>query len=171
MQPFAAGRRRPPPEGTSVADREQEPDYTSTIANPASPEGLKQVAAQGYIASQETGPDGQKLQPWYGNSYINAAQNWYGGRNVEGENNGWSTDFMSKAMDYYKDVERRTSTTLDTLPNPTISYNMFDTTLPGNERATGVATWSDPRGRWKVGDVFEDGKKRSNLYDLSLIHI
>ncbi len=165
MQPFAAGRRRPPPEGTSVADREQEPDYTSTIANPASPEGLKQVAAQGYIASQETGPDGQKLQPWYGNSYINAAQNWYGGRNVEGENNGWSTDFMSKAMDYYKDVERRTSTTLDTLPNPTISYNMFDTTLPGNERATGVATWSDPRGRWKVGDVFEDGKKRSNLYD------
>lgn len=130
------------------------PSYAATATDPAAPEGLRQVAA-------ESQANDNGLQPWYGPSYVGAAQDWYGGRNIEGTNNGWSTDFMARAFDYIGLIEDRSGATM----NPTISWNMFDVAQQGNEKATGVATWDDPQGRWKRGDVFDNGVRVRNLYE------
>ena len=109
--------------------------YEETAKQPAAPAGLRQVARE----QVRTGAD----NPWFGPSYVNAAQEWYGGRNVLGENNGWDNDFMSAAFSYTQDRE----TTAGREKNPTIVWNMFDTSVKGQEKATGVATWDDRQGR------------------------
>ena len=134
---------------------DEAPDYGATIANPASPVGLRQVAAEGAYSQSEG------LQPWYGNSYTNAAQDWYGGRNIEGQNNGWSNEFTLNAVAYAKDVEARAGVNRD----PRVVFSQFDTSLPGNEKATGIAAWDVPEIGQRRGDVFENGVKKQNLYE------
>jgi hypothetical protein len=142
--------------------------------NPAAPEGLRQQAGrfaqeQAAAESPEVGRWGQAaqgLQPWAPpDSYAEMAQNWYGGQNTEGVNNGFDTAFMQATFDYIGSKEAEAGR----LKNPTTMWDMWDTSKPQNAKATGVATWDDPtgRGRWKVGDVFEGGRRRegANLYE------
>ena len=138
-------------------------------SNPAAPEGLQQAADR---ADAKENPQGEwaqraaKLQPWTPpDSYTEIAQQWYGGQNTEGVNNGFDNGFMQATFDYIASKEAEAGRT----KNPTTMWDMWDTTRRGNENATGVATWDDPSGRnrWKVGDVFENGKRldNGNLYE------
>ena len=141
--------------------------------NPAAPEGLRQQAGRFATAAEEAevaptrwGAAGQVLQPWAPpDSYTELAQNWYGGQNTQGVNNGFDNGFMTATFDYIGQKEGEAGRT----QNPSSMWNMWDTSARGNEKATGVATWDDPtgRGRWRAGDVFENGQRRegANLYE------
>lgn len=137
---------------------------TSRQPTPGQPVGLDQVQEE-----QAAG----RLQPWQmpTGSYVDVAQRWYTGANSEGMTNGWDTEFYRTASQQraaFLDKAIQTGDAswytrwLDTNPNsPTY-----------NKDATGVALWNDPTafGRGdgqgiKVGDVFEDGRWVSNLYE------
>ena len=133
-------------------------------STPGQPLGLGQV--------QESAGAG-RLQPWQmpTGSYVDVAQQWYTGANNAGMSNGWDTEFFreaSRQRGYYLDESIRTGD-----PNQYLRWLDVNPNSPTyNPQATGVALWSDPTaygrgdgGGTRVGDVFENGKWVSNLYE------
>lgn len=114
-----------------------------------------------------------RLQPWMmpTGSYADTAQRWYTGANNEGMANGWDTEFYRKASEqrgYFLDKAAETQD-----GSWYLRWLDVDPSSPTyNRDATGVSLWNDPgaygRGDGRgirVGDVFENGKWVSNVYE------
>jgi hypothetical protein len=136
-------------------------DYERAARNPANPTGLTATYERvgGGVAA---GPQPGGFTPWTPTtSMAESAYSWYSGANPTSGRNGWDTDFyneMFRQVDHYQRLAAERD-------DPTQFYKWL---VPGNQRATGVAMWDDPEGRFKFGDVFVKGKvqKGQNLYDV-----
>ena len=142
---------------------ELEPDTLSPWQdNPeaftGTPTGAAQVAPDVAAAQQEQAAGGP-LSPWNPVDFTSAAQSWFGGRNVEGERNGWDSDFYRKMDAQTQEWEKKAQEA----GSPSLYFQRFNTEV--NKEATGIAFWDDPASKVRAGDVFEDGKKVSNLID------
>ena len=122
------------------------------------PTGAAQVAPE-VAETQAALAAGQPLSPWNPVDFTAASKSWFGGRNVEGERNGWDSDFYRKMNAQYEDAQKRAAAE----NNPNIFFDRFDPKV--NKEATGVVTWNDPARGLRAGDVFEDGKWVNNLVD------
>ena len=71
------------------------------------------------------------------------------GRNLEGQQNGWNTQFMSSFVQNYNKA-------IDKGENP---INWF------RDKKDGIALWDDEPAGIKFGDVFQGGRKIENIYD------
>ena len=77
-----------------------------------------------------------------------SSQEFITGRNTQGVQNGWNTEFFQTFYnDYSKAIEDGTA----------VSYF--------RDKRDGIAQWDDPDAGIKFGDVFQGGKKVENLYD------
>jgi hypothetical protein len=127
--------------------------------NPGQPTGVGQVAPE-IAANQQAQANGQQLDPWAAVDFTSASQSWFGGRNTEGTQNGWDSAFYQK-MIAQQDEWLKKAKDAD---SPSLYYQRFDTSV--NKEATGVVTWDDEARGLRAGDVFEDGAKTGNLFDL-----
>lgn len=133
--------------------------------NPVAPTGLQQTASR--FANEQTSwaQAGQGLQPWLPEaSYMETARSWYGGANPNSTQNGWDNNFIDKAFEQqYNYLEQSFKPDEQGVRHPSLYYKWLD-----DPDAHGVATWNDPKGRFKVGDVFVAGKKQEgqNLYEV-----
>lgn len=141
-------------------------DYTNleqlqnAAKNPAAPTGLQQTATAGTPAGGSK-YDYSNLQQLAGDrpsgsEFVDAAQSWYTGANLEDPENGWSTDFMQTAFEQQAQAQQVAMESQD----PTKVFDWYK-----RDDATGVIGWNDPAGNLWVGDVFQDGKKVGNVYD------
>ena len=110
------------------------------------PAGLMQQAAN----PQAPAP-GQQF------TFINNAQDWYGGANAQGTQNGYNTTFMNEV--FRQQNQAAQNGTLD---------KVFE-----RPDATGVVSWDytgkDSKGNtrnFKFGDVFSKGEYIGNMYDV-----
>ena len=71
------------------------------------------------------------------------------GRNLEGQQNGWNTEFVSGFIQNYNKA-------IDKGENP---INWF------RDKKDGIALWDDEPAGIKFGDVFQGGRKVENIYD------
>ena len=71
------------------------------------------------------------------------------GRNLEGQQNGWNTQFVSGFIQNYNKA-------IDKGENP---INWF------RDKKDGIALWDDEPAGIKFGDVFQGGRKIENIYD------
>lgn len=126
--------------------------------DPAAPTGVGQVAPE-ILANQQAAAAGQPLDPWASVDLTNSAQSWFGGRNVEGPENGWDTPFYREAIKQQDEWLRRAGED----GKASTYFQMFDPAV--NKNATGIVTWNDPAKGLKAGDVFEDGVKTGNLVE------
>jgi hypothetical protein len=127
--------------------------------NPGQPTGVGQVAPE-IAANQQAQANGQPLDPWASVDFTSAAQSWFGGRNTQGTQNGWDSPF-------YRETIRQQDEWLQKAKDansPSLYYSRFDTTV--NREATGIVTWDDEAKGLRAGDVFENGTKTGNLFDL-----
>jgi hypothetical protein len=136
--------------------------------NVAAPEGLRQERA---AQAEEVGPQGlgDALRPWTrDNPFQGSPAAWLGGRNIDGTNNGWSTDFTAKMFESRNAWDKKVAESRQSDdPREWLSFfDYFDRRK--NPGATGVATWNDPKRGIRAGDVYLDGQKQQgqNLYDV-----
>lgn len=122
------------------------------------PTGAAQVAPE-VAAAQHAQESGQPLSPWASVDFTDASKSWFGGRNTSGERNGWDSDFYRAAVAQDDEWMRKAADA----QSPSLYFQQFDTKV--NKEATGVATWDDEARGIRAGDVFQGGKKVSNLVD------
>lgn len=130
-------------------------DWSSDASYPAAPAGMQQAAraASGF----QTGDprySGSQLGRWTSeNGYAGTTSSWFTGQNREGTNNGWDTAWQKKFQQGQKDAAKAGNLA-----------HYFD-----QEDANGVVLWDhtskDGSKDYKFGDVFEDGRLVSNVYD------
>ena len=157
--------RTPRPGGSSVSSSPWEPE-PGTLSpwqdNPESftgtPTGAQQVAPE-VEAAQATQAAGGVLSPWNPVDFTAASQSWFGGRNVEGERNGWDSDFYRRAIAQQDEWLGKASAE----GKGSVYFQQFNVSV--NKEATGVATWDDPKNNVRAGDVFKDGKFVNNIID------
>lgn len=122
-------------------------DYQAQADNPAAPGGLQQVAQQN---ADSYGQAVKQNQPFAPAGYDEQAQKWFTGANSATTGNGLDTAFQEKFQSGW-----------DTALQEGNARNYFD-------HGTGVVTWdhvTDTGRTFHFGDVVEDGKIQSNLYD------
>lgn len=132
-------------------------DWAAVEKNPAAPVGLARgaQAAQGYGVAGNRFEDSQLGQWMSEKGPTQNAQSWYGGRNLDGTNNGWATEFWAKTMDQNKMLSEQGGLAKQ--------FSRTD--------ATGVVTWDHEdetdQGlkRFRFGDIYEDGEFKGNIYD------
>lgn len=139
--------------------------FDKMAANPAAPAGLKQGAQRfsegqkAFFGSQTT------VQPWSPSSPVQVATQWYSGANAESTVNGWDTDFYTQARNQQAMWANRAAEE----DRGSVYYSQFDEGVvnPDGTKATGVAMWDDPKGKYVFGDVFLNGKKLEgqNVYE------
>lgn len=145
-------------------------DDPGLASNPALPKGARQVI----LGSQAQAAEGG--DPRFYNSIFDAANegglsavgtSWYGGRNMESTENGWSTAFMSEAFNQMNAYVNQAAEE----QKGSVFYDWLDPNK--NDKATGVAAWNDPtrridkngeQGSVEKGDIFNNGKWVGNLY-------
>lgn len=145
-----------------MADFTQKPGksvFDRMAANPAAPAGLKQSAERSGYAWDQYRTGATQLQPWLPQSMASQATQWYTGQNTQGMNNGWDTKFYNDALALRDLYTQRAAETGDA----SVYYKQFE-----DPNATGVALWDDPGGKFKLGDIFLNGKIQTgqNLYDV-----
>ena len=135
-------------------------DFDAMASSPAAPKGLKQEATRLGNGLQRWKADPSTNAPWMPQeSMLETAGNWYGGGNAEGMKNGWDTKFYRQFLRQ----DEEWATKAQTAAMPGMYYQQFDTTA--NPTATGVAAWDDPNGKFQFGDIFQNGKRVSNIYE------
>jgi hypothetical protein len=127
--------------------------------NPGQPTGVGQVAPE-VAANQQAQRENRPLDPWASVDFTGAAQSWFGGRNTQGTENGWDSPFY-RTMMAQQDEWLQKAKDAD---SPSLYYQRFDTSV--NKEATGIVTWDDEAKGLRAGDVFENGAKTGNLFDL-----
>ncbi|HQZ85787.1 MAG TPA: hypothetical protein PLB21_09215, partial [Actinomycetota bacterium] len=127
--------------------------------NPGQPTGVGQVAPE-VAANQAAQANGQQLDPWAAVDFTGAAQSWFGGRNTQGTENGWDTPFYRETIKQQDEWLQKAKDA----NSPSLYYSRFDTSV--NREATGIVTWDDQAKGLRAGDVFENGQKTGNLFDL-----
>jgi hypothetical protein len=132
-----------------VADYSVQSKWSGAAANPAQPSGLTQASEQ-WMTGAWTPPE----------TPMGDAKAWAGGRNLEGETNGWSNDFYTRATQQY---DRFSDAAIQSGKRSSF-YDWLDTGK--NPEATGVALWDDPNRGIKRGDVFDAGVKKENIYSV-----
>lgn len=141
-----------------MVDFSRDAAYKQAASNPAGPSGLQQQASSIAEGRAAYARGDSPLQPWQPEkSWLDQAKYWYTGANSESTQNGWDSAFWRQSWD-----------NIDTFYNKAAEsgkgsqfFGMFD-----HDKATGVAMWDDPNGRFKFGDVFLNGAKQdANLYD------
>lgn len=130
-----------------MADWTRESDWTSIGSNPAQPAGLTQAAG---LWRDGSGPE----DPWEG------SKAWWGGRNTESTANGWSTEWLAKAQTQFETYQDAAFAA----KKNSLFFNWLDPEK--NPEATGVALWDDEAKGVRRGDVWTDGVKGDNLYDI-----
>ena len=130
-------------------------DFGGAESNPAASAGQRQVARAGQGV--------QSGNPAYSTSftgqvaaeqgYMKSPLSWYTGANLDGTNSGWNTDFTNTWRER-EDAAYKSG-------KDAIDY------FKGDD-ATGVVTWGDRTkdddDGFRLGDVYEDGRKVANIY-------
>ena len=148
--------------GWSAGRDEQEPQQRasrwSAGANDVSaPEGQRQAAraAEGFSRNDPQYRDSGVGRWTAENGFTSTLSSWFTGRNTQGVNNGWDSDFMRRSLDQQ-----------DRLAQSGQLNSWFDTQK--NPDATGVVTWdheSSDGTKRRFGDVYDKGEFQGNLYD------
>lgn len=130
-------------------------------SNPAAPSGLQQQAGAAAYAWQDHQRAAANTwgQRWdqEAPSWREEAKSWFGGRNMAGTENGWDTDWLRRANEQREEYETRAREA----GKGSEFFRWF-----ADEKATGLALWDDPEGRWQRGDVFDNGENTGNIYDI-----
>ena len=130
--------------------------WEDQATNPAAPEGAQQAAVAGANYENKTNPYstlGKWMSSTEENPYTANAASWYTGFNAEGTNNGWDTDFTKRFIEGQNAAAQ--AGTLSTY---------FE------DGGTGVVTWdhtsSDGQHQFEFGDVYDNGRKVGNVYEM-----
>lgn len=130
----------------------EQSEFDEWTGSPAAPAGSQQIAASSPEQQEVFGGGG--LQSWQTatSPLVSNAGSWYTGRNLEGTNNGWSTDFWQRAEQQQKD-----------LYDAGELKDRFD-----RDDVTGVAVYDHTTAGGKdvkFGDVYDNGVFQGNIYD------
>lgn len=134
----------------SWLDDQKDEQRKAQAENPAAPAGAQQMA--------KAAPD-SKLGAWLADNspqggYVGGSQGWLTGANTQGTNNGWDNQFVDKFVtDWGQALENGEARDYFAKPD-----------------ATGVVTWdhlsTDGTKSYSFGDVYENGHRTGNLYDM-----
>ncbi len=136
-------------------DNSELDNYADNHGNNVVPAGLDQAnqAGAGFTAQDQRFANSALGALYAEKGPVGTSSYWYTGANRTGEENGWNTEFMQKAV-AFQDQQLEAGT----------ANRMFE-----EKDATGVVTYdhdsSDGRTHYTFGDVYEDGKKVGNVYD------